>query len=103
MGWGERLGICELEKAPEMQKCTKTFVHDCRFNVLKIDIVLTDVIVMLLFFFYCILDAAPAKKSRKKKKAGPLSRPIICICNDQWVQELLGHDSHGQDYFLQIS
>ena len=90
MGWGERLGICELEKAPEMQKCTRSFVHDCRFNVPKIDIILTDVIVMWLFL---ILDAAPAKKSRKKKKAGPLSRPIICICNDQWVQELLGHDS----------
>ena len=28
-------------------------------------------------------DNAPAKKGRKKKKAGPLSRPIICICNDQ--------------------
>ena len=99
MGWGERLGICELENTPEMQKCTKTFVHDCRFNVLKIDIVLTDVIVMRLFL---ILDAAPAKKLRKKKKAGPLSRPIICICNDQWVEELLRHDSYGHDYFLQI-
>lgn len=99
MGWGERLGICELENAPKLQKCTKTFVHDCRFNVPKIDIVLTDVIVMWLFL---ILDAAPAKKSRKKKRAGPLSRPIICICNDQWVQELLGHDSYGHDYFLQI-
>jgi len=49
MGWGERLGICELENAPEMQKCTKTFVHDCRFNVLKIDIVRKGVIVMWLF------------------------------------------------------
>ena len=96
---GRGLGICELENAPEMQKSTKTFVHDCRFNVLKIDIVLTDVIVMWLFL---ILDAAPAKKLRKKKKAGPLSRPIICICNDQWVEELLRHDSYGHDYFLQI-
>ena len=31
--WGEGVGglhLCELEKAPEMQKCPKTFVHDCR-------------------------------------------------------------------------
>ena len=28
-GWGEGLGLCELENAPEMQKCPKTFVHDC--------------------------------------------------------------------------
>lgn len=33
-------------------------------------------------------DAAPAKKSRKKKRAGPLSRPIICICNDQYAPAL---------------
>lgn len=69
-----------MENASEVQKCTKTFVHDCRSHVPKIDIVLTDVIVMRLFL---ILDSAPAKKSRKKKKAGPLPRPIICICNDQ--------------------
>ena len=29
VGWGEGLGLCELENAPEMQKCPKTFVHDC--------------------------------------------------------------------------
>ena len=28
-GWGEGLGLCQLENAPEMQKCPKTFVHDC--------------------------------------------------------------------------
>ena len=26
------LGLCELENAPEMQKCSKTFVHDCRMT-----------------------------------------------------------------------
>ena len=31
VGWGERLDLCELENAPETQKCPKTFVHDCRF------------------------------------------------------------------------
>ena len=30
VGWGEGLDLCELENAPEMQKCPKTFVHDCR-------------------------------------------------------------------------
>ena len=29
VGWGEGLDLCELENAPEMQKCPKTFVHDC--------------------------------------------------------------------------
>ena len=24
--------MCELENAPEMQKCPKTFVHDCRMT-----------------------------------------------------------------------
>ena len=28
--WGEGLDLCELENVPEMQKCPKTFVHDCR-------------------------------------------------------------------------
>ena len=29
--WGEGKGwVCEFENAPEMQKCPKTFVHDCR-------------------------------------------------------------------------
>ena len=28
VGWRE--GLCELENAPEMQKCPKTFVPDCR-------------------------------------------------------------------------
>ena len=27
--WGEGLELWELENAPEMQKCPKTFVHDC--------------------------------------------------------------------------
>ena len=30
VGWGEGLHLCELENAPEMQKCPKTFVHDCK-------------------------------------------------------------------------
>ena len=30
VGWGEGLDLCELENAPETQKCPKTFVHDCR-------------------------------------------------------------------------
>ena len=42
--------------------------------------ILTEAIVSKMSFFS---DAAPAKKGKKKKKAGPLSRPIICICNDQ--------------------
>ena len=29
VGWGEGLDLCELENAPETQKCPKTFVHDC--------------------------------------------------------------------------
>ena len=29
VGWGEGLDLCELENAPETQKCHKTFVHDC--------------------------------------------------------------------------
>ena len=29
VGWGG-LDLCELENAPETQKCPKTFVHDCR-------------------------------------------------------------------------
>ena len=28
IGWGEGLGMCELENALEMQKCPKTFVQD---------------------------------------------------------------------------
>ena len=28
----ERLDLCELENAPEMQNCPKTFVHDCSCN-----------------------------------------------------------------------
>ena len=28
VGWGEGLGMCELENAPPMQKCPKTFIHD---------------------------------------------------------------------------
>ena len=28
MALGEGLGMLELENAPEMQKCPKTFVHD---------------------------------------------------------------------------
>ena len=30
VGWREGLDLCELENAPETQKCPKTFVHDCR-------------------------------------------------------------------------
>ena len=30
--WGEGLGRCEPENTPEMQKCPKTFVHDCRMT-----------------------------------------------------------------------
>ena len=29
VGWEEGLDLCELENAPKMQKCPKTFVHDC--------------------------------------------------------------------------
>ena len=29
VGWGEGLDLCELQNTPEMQKCPKTFVHDC--------------------------------------------------------------------------
>ena len=29
VGGGEGLDLCELENAPETQKCPKTFVHDC--------------------------------------------------------------------------
>ena len=29
VGWGEGLDLCELENAPETQKCPKTFVYDC--------------------------------------------------------------------------
>ena len=30
VGCGKGLDLCELENAPETQKCPKTFVHDCR-------------------------------------------------------------------------
>ena len=33
MGWREGLDLCELEKAPEMQNCPKTFVYDCSFKL----------------------------------------------------------------------
>ena len=26
------MDLCELEDAPEMQKCPKTFVHDCEMT-----------------------------------------------------------------------
>ena len=29
VGLEEGLDLCELENAPEMQKCSNTFVHDC--------------------------------------------------------------------------
>ena len=29
VGWGEGLDLCEVENAPEMQKCLKTFANDC--------------------------------------------------------------------------
>ena len=31
MRGGGVLDLCELENAPEMQKCPKTFVHDCSY------------------------------------------------------------------------
>ena len=33
VGWGEGLDLCELENAPETQKCPKTFVLDCRWGL----------------------------------------------------------------------
>ena len=42
VGWGEGLDLCELVNAPEMQKCPKTFVDDCRwkaFNRAKTELV----------------------------------------------------------------
>ena len=42
VGWGEGLDLCELANAPEMQKCPKTFVDDCRwkaFNWTKTELV----------------------------------------------------------------
>ena len=30
MGQGEGFDLCELENAPETQKCPRTLVHDCR-------------------------------------------------------------------------
>ena len=30
VGWESGLGMCELKKAPQVQKCPKTFVHDRR-------------------------------------------------------------------------
>ena len=33
LGWG--VGLCELENAPEMLKCPKTFVHDRRCQTFK--------------------------------------------------------------------
>ena len=30
-GWGEGLDLFELENAPEMRTCSKTFVHDCSY------------------------------------------------------------------------
>ena len=35
VGWGEGLDLRELENTPEMQKCPKTFVHDCRNTISK--------------------------------------------------------------------
>ena len=32
VGWREGLDLCELQNAPETQKCPKTFVHDCSFK-----------------------------------------------------------------------
>ena len=32
VGWGEGLGMYEFENAPEMQKCLKSFFHDCRLQ-----------------------------------------------------------------------
>ena len=35
VGWGEGLDLCELENAPETQKCPKTFVHDFTCSVIR--------------------------------------------------------------------
>ena len=32
VGWGERLDLCEFENAEEIQKCLKTFAHDCSYR-----------------------------------------------------------------------
>ena len=32
VGWGEGLGLCEMDNVTEMQKCPKTFVHDCSYS-----------------------------------------------------------------------
>ena len=29
--WGEGFDLCELENAPDMQKCPETFVYDCSY------------------------------------------------------------------------
>ena len=31
------MDLCESENAPEMQKCPKTFVHDCRNGLLEFE------------------------------------------------------------------
>ena len=33
VGWEEGLDLCESENAPEMQKCPKAFVYDCRLRI----------------------------------------------------------------------
>ena len=48
VGWGEELDLCELENAPETQKCPKTFVHDCRFTEFK-----TEPLKGYSHWFYC--------------------------------------------------
>ena len=40
VGWGEGLGMHEFENALEMQKCPKSFFHDCRLQEQMIQVFL---------------------------------------------------------------
>ena len=40
MGWGEGFGMHEFENAQEMQKCPKSFFHDCRLQEQMIQVFL---------------------------------------------------------------
>ena len=43
--WGEGLDLCELENAPEMQRCPKTFVHDCSSSFCSISVLILLLVV----------------------------------------------------------
>ena len=45
VGWGEGLDLCELENAPEMQRCPKTFVHDCSSSLCSISVLILLLVV----------------------------------------------------------